>query len=55
MLRKEDRTYVIDRDGAIERNNADRVTYAPPPGDPKNRHETATEQHDIVKNTEGTT
>ena len=32
MLRKDDRTYVIDRDGAIEHINADRVTYTPPPG-----------------------
>ena len=31
VLRKDDRTYVIDRDGATERINADRVTYAPPP------------------------
>ena len=30
VLRKDERTYVIDRDGAIERINADRVTYAPP-------------------------
>ena len=53
VLRKDDRTYVIDRDRAIERINADRVTYAPSPEDPKDRHETATEQHDIDKTTEG--
>ena len=55
MLRKDDRTYVLERDGAIERINAYRVTYAPPSQDAKDQHETTTEQHDIVKNTEGPT
>ena len=54
VLRKDDRTYAIDRDGAIGRVNADRVTYAPPPDNPKARQETTTEQHHNVKNTEGT-
>ena len=39
----------------MERINADRFTYAPPPEDPKARHEATTEQHDIFKNTEGPT
>ena len=52
MLRKDDRTYVIDRDGSIERITPDRVTYAPPP-DPNAGHEATTEQHDIVNNKEG--
>ena len=55
VLRKDDKTYVIDRDGAIERVNADRVTYAPPPDNPKARQETTTEQHDNAKTTEGPT
>ena len=42
VLRKDDRVYVIDSDGAIERINANRVIYAPPPEDPKDRHETTT-------------
>ena len=54
-LRKDDRTYVIDRDGAIERVNADRVTYASPPDNPKARQEATTEQHHNAKTTEGTT
>ena len=37
VLRKDDRTYVIDRDGAIERTNAGRVTSAPPPEDLRTR------------------
>ena len=53
MLRKDDRTYVIDRDGAIERINADRVTYAPPLEDSTESHEEATGRHE--KNTEGPT
>ena len=55
VLRKDDRTYVIDRDGAIERVNADLVTYAPPPDNPKARQETTTEQHDNAKTAEGPT
>ena len=53
MLRKDDRTYVIDRDGATERIKADRVTYAPPPENSTAPHEEATERH--AKNTEGPT
>ena len=55
MLRKDDGTYIRDNDGAIERINADRFTYAPPPGNPKVRHEGTKEKHDITKNTEGPT
>ena len=31
VIRKDERTYEIDRNGATERINADRVTYEPPP------------------------
>ena len=50
VLRKDDRTYVIDRDGATERINADRVTYAPPLENSTAPHEEATTRHE--KNTE---
>ena len=53
VLRKDDRTYVIDRDGATERINADRVTYAPPPENSTAPHEEVTGRHE--KNTEGPT
>ena len=53
MLRKDDRTYVIDCDGAAERINADRVTYAPPPENSTAPHEEATGRQE--KNTEGPT
>ena len=55
MLRKDDRTYVRDSDGAIERVNANRVTYVPLPENTKSRHEATREQHDIAKNTEAPT
>ena len=53
VLRKNNRTYVIDRDGATERINADRVTYAPPPENSTEPHEEVTGSHE--KNTEGPT
>ena len=53
MLRKDDRTYVIDRDGATEKINADRVTYAPPPENAMATHEEVTGRHE--KATEGPT
>ena len=53
MLRKDDRAYVIDGDGAIELINADRVTYAPPPDNHTEPHEENTVRHE--KNTEGPT
>ena len=52
VLRKDDRTYVIDQDDVIERFNADRVTYAPPPENWTEPHEEAAGRHE--KNTEGT-
>ena len=53
VLRKDDRTYVIDRDGATERINADRVTYAPPSENSTAPHEEVTGRHEM--NMEGPT
>ena len=53
MLRKDDRTYVIERQGAPERTKSDRVTYERPPGNSTTPHEEVTGRHE--KNTEGLT
>ena len=53
VLRKDDRTYVIDHDGASERINADRVTYSLPLENSTAPHKEATGRHE--KNKEGPT
>ena len=55
VIRKDERTYVIDRDGATERINADRVTYAPPPENAPTKDNNATTTEHLDKNTEGPT
>ena len=55
VIRKDERTYVIDRNGATERVNADRVTYAPPPGDAPTKDDNATTTEHLEKNTNGPT
>ena len=53
VLRKYDRTYVMDHEGATERINADGVTYAPPPENATAQQEEETGRHE--NNTEGPT
>ena len=55
VIRKDERTYVIDRNGATERVNADRVTYAPPPENAPTKDNNATTTEHLEKNTEGPT
>ena len=42
VIRKDERTYGIDSNGATERINADRVTYAPPPEKARTKDDNAT-------------
>ena len=55
VIRKDERTYVIDRNGATERINADRITYAPPPVNAPTKDDNATTTEHLEKNMDGPT
>ena len=53
VIRKDERTSVIDRNGVTERINADRLTYAPPPENTPTKEDNATTTERLEKNTDG--
>ena len=53
ITQKDERTYVIDRNGATERINADRETYAPHPENAPTKDENDTTTEHLEKNTDG--
>ena len=55
VLKNDGRTVVIQRNEDVERINADRITYAPPPGNAPPPEAFAPAGNDIDKNSEGPT
>ena len=55
VLKNDGRTFAIQRNEDVERINADRITYAPPPEDEPPPEAFAPTVDDISKNTEGPT
>ena len=52
VLKNDGRTVVIQRNEDVERINADRITYAPPPGNAPPSEAFAPASNDIEKNSE---
>ena len=55
VLKNDGQTVVIKRNEDVERINADRITYAPPPGNAPPREAFAPAGNDIEENSEGPT
>ena len=55
VIRKDERTYAIDRNYATERINAYRVTYGPPHVNAPTKDENAATTEHLKKNTDGST